>query len=64
MSIARHLLVSVDSEVQLTLLASFSRLTLLFKVSVKYQEILAEFPKIFGLRFAPGPVKHGVHHYM
>ena len=61
-SIAQHLLVSVDSEVQLPLLASSSPSTLLSKVG--YQEILAEFPSIVVLGFAPGPVKHDVHHYL
>ena len=55
MSIARHLLVSVDGEVQLLLLPSSLPSTLLSKVFVEYQEILAEFPEIVGLGFAPGP---------
>ena len=54
-SIARHLLISVDGEVQLLLLPYSSPSTLLSKVSVKYQEVLAEFPEIVGLGFAPGP---------
>ena len=64
MSIARHLLVSVGGEVQLLLLPSSSPSTLVSKVSIQYQEILAEFPEIFGLGFAPGPVKHDVRHHV
>ena len=54
-SIARHLLISVDGEVQLPLLPSSSLSTLLSKVSVKYQDVLAEFPEIVGHGFTPGP---------
>ena len=46
------------------LLASSSPSTLLSKVSVEYKKILAEFPEIVGLDCAPGPVKHGVRHYV
>ena len=63
-SIARHLLVSVDGEVQLPLLPYSSSSTLLSKVSVSYQEVLAEFPEIVGLGFAPGPTKHDVRHHV
>ena len=52
--IARHLLISVDGEVELPLLPSSSPSTLLSKVSVEYQEVLAEFPEIVGLGFALG----------
>ena len=48
-SIACHLLISVDGEVQLLLLTSSLPLTLLSKVSVEYQEVLAKFPEIVGL---------------
>ena len=51
----RHHLISLDGEVQLLLLPSSLPSTLLSKVSVEYQEILAEFPEIVGLGFAPGP---------
>ena len=49
---------------QLTLLPSSSPSTLLSQVTVEYQEILAEFPEIVGLSFAPGPTKHDVHHHV
>ena len=49
----RHLLVSVDGEVQLLLLPSSSPSTLLSKVSVEYQEILVEFPRLLALVLRP-----------
>ena len=63
MSIAQHQLDSVDGEVQLPLLPSSSPSTLLSKVSI-YQQVLAEFPEIVGLGFAPGPAKHDVRHHV
>ena len=60
----RHHLISLDGEVQLLLLPSSLPSTLLSKVSVEYQEILAEFPEIVGLGFAPGPAKHDVRHHV
>ena len=61
MSIAWHLLFSVNGKVQLP-----RRLPphLNTAVYVEYQEILAKFPKIVGLGFTPGPVKHNVHHHV
>ena len=44
-------------------LPSSSHSRLLSKVSVEYQEILAEFPEIVGIAFAPGPAKHDVHYH-
>ena len=59
-----HLLISVDGEVQLPLLPYCSPSTLLSKVSIEYQEVLAEFPEIVGLGFAPMPTKHDVCHHV
>ena len=63
-SLARHLLVSVDGDVSLPLMSSSSPSTLLSKISSEYQELLPEFPEIIGLGFAPGPVKHDVRHHV
>ena len=63
-SITWHLLIFVDGEVQLPLLPSSSPSTLLSKESVEYQEILAEFPEIVGIGFAPGLAKHDVRHHV
>ena len=63
-SLAHHLLVSVNGDVSLPLMSSSSPSTLLSKISVQYQEIMLEFLEIVGIGFVPSPVKHGVRHHV
>ena len=63
-SLACHLLVSVNGVVRLPLMSSSLPSNLLSKVSVEYHKILVEFPEIVGLGFTLSPVKHDVRHHV